>query len=455
MSIDQKPPPTANEAPTTLVRALGLWDYTAIGINIIIGGSIFLIGAPIAALLGSWSPLAFLLVGAMSLLIGITFAEVSTRFSSTGGPYTYARVALGRFAGFEVAWMMWFTRVTSQASLQNGLILALGFYFPWVTVGWGRAIGLALMTAALAAINIRGIRQTAFAIKLLSVIKLLPVVLFIVIGFLFIEPSRWVPQQPFSWQQLSAAAMILVYSFGGYEVVPVNAGEGRNPRRDAPLAVIASILCVVSLLTLVQFVLLGTLPNLAASTTPVADASFLIVGSGGALFIAVGSMFSIFGCCIGTMLTASRLLFALADDGDLPTIFGRLHRVYRTPVFAVVFSSVLVLLLALTGSFVTLAIASSLPRLLTYILVCISTLILRRPRYEGVVGEARFRAPLGPVIPLAALFVAGAILIGVSVGQVLGGAMAIVAGAALYLLATRTPKPAAADRPGDGRGCTH
>jgi len=104
----------------TLRRALGRWDLTAIGVNQVIGSAIFLLPADVARLVGPWGPLAFIGVGLLSLSIALCFAEVGSRFEKTGGPYLPARAAFGRFIGFEVGWMMWFTRVTSQASVANG-----------------------------------------------------------------------------------------------------------------------------------------------------------------------------------------------------------------------------------------------------------------------------------------------------------------------------------------------
>ncbi|HET9702958.1 MAG TPA: amino acid permease, partial [Vicinamibacterales bacterium] len=115
--------------PPALRRALGKWDLTAIGVNQVIGSAIFLLPADVAARVGAWGPIAFLGVGLLSLSIALCFAEVGSRFDRTGGPYLPARAAFGRFVGFEVGWMMWFTRVTSQASVANGLALALAFYY--------------------------------------------------------------------------------------------------------------------------------------------------------------------------------------------------------------------------------------------------------------------------------------------------------------------------------------
>src|SRR4029077_5337676 len=119
---------------------LGKWDLTAIGVNQVIGGGIFLMPSLIAAQVGAWSPIAFVGAGAASLLVALCFAEVGTRFDNTGGSYLYTRAAYGRFVGFEVGRVQWIARWASQAGIANGIALALGFYWPEVKSGAGRLI---------------------------------------------------------------------------------------------------------------------------------------------------------------------------------------------------------------------------------------------------------------------------------------------------------------------------
>src|SRR5260370_34380086 len=130
--------PTFPADRVSLRRALGRWALTAIGIKQVIGGAMFRMPARVAARPGDWSVVGFVLAGMASLLVALCFAEVSSRFEATGGPSLYARAAFGRFAGFEVGWMQWFTRVASQASVVNGLALAVGFYWHHFNSGVAR-----------------------------------------------------------------------------------------------------------------------------------------------------------------------------------------------------------------------------------------------------------------------------------------------------------------------------
>src|SRR5688572_17825350 len=182
----------AHETPS-LRRTLGKWDLTAIGVNQVIGSAIFLLPADVAVRVGNWGPLAFLGVGLLSLSIALCFAETGSRFDRTGGPILPARAAFGRFVGFEVGWMLWFTRVTSQASVVNGLTLALGLYWPPLSVGLPRIAMIAALTIVLTLINVRGIKQSSWVVNLLTIGKLAPLAIFIVAGIWFIDPARFTP----------------------------------------------------------------------------------------------------------------------------------------------------------------------------------------------------------------------------------------------------------------------
>ena len=417
-----------------LRRELGKWDLTAIGINQTIGSAIFLLPSQLFAEVGNWSPIAFLTIGFASLLVALCFAEVGSRFERTGGPYLYTRAAFGRFVGFEVGWMQWVARVTSQAGIVNAIALALGFYWPVLTMGIGRVAMIAGITLTLGALNLRGIRASAFAINMFTVAKLAPLALFIAVGVWFVEPGRLMPLGQVSLPEASSAALLLIFAFGGYDVIGVPAGEAANPRRHVPFAFVLTIVIVTAVMTLAQIVVMGTLSNLEASKTPLADASLVFIGTGGALLISVGSVVSMTGNNLGSILTSSRMLFALAENGELPTFFARIDPQYRVPSNAVIFTTLVVLGLALSGSFVILAVASAVARLVAYTGACAATLRLRHPRFADIVQPATFVIPLGPLVPIVAVGVSLVILAGATRPQWLGGAAGLAVGAVMFLL---------------------
>lgn len=426
----------------TLRRALGKWDLTAIGVNQVIGAAIFLLPADVARLVGSWSPLMFLGIGLASLFVALCFAEVGSRFDSTGGPIGPARTAFGRFVGFEVGWMLWFSRVSSGASVINGLAVALGYYWPVLSTGTPRALVIVAVLGVLTWAMLRGIKQTSWLVNFFTIGKLLPLAIFILVGVFFADLTRVVPSGPAPLASMGTAALLLIFAFGGYEVTGIPAGEASNPKKDVPFAFVAVILIVSAVMTLTASVAAGLLPDVGASKTPIADASALVMGAFGGLLVSAGSVVSMTGNNMGQLLSGSRTVYALAENGDLPAIFARVHPEYRTPYVAIWFTAVVLVVLALTGSFVFLAAVSAVARLVVYLSACGATLRLRAADMTDRVAPAQFTAPLGPVIPVLAMAITLSILAGATTQQLLSGVAALAAGGVLFAVATTGARPA-------------
>jgi basic amino acid/polyamine antiporter, APA family len=450
-TLDSQQPtatPTPIAAVPTLRRALGRWDLTAIGINQTIGGAVFLMPSQIAAAVGAWSPIAVLAGTLVTMIVALSLAEVGSRFDATGGPYLYARAAFGRFVSFEVGWMQWFTRVTSHASVANGLALALGYYWAGASSGAWRIAIIAGVTAVLTLLNILGIRQGARTVNALTFAKLVPLALFIAAGLFFVSPARFTALPAVSFDQASTAALLIIFVFGGYEVLTVPAGEANDPRRHVPFALVTTIVVVGTVTILAQVVAVGTLDNLAASKTPLADAAATFMGGPGALLIGLGALASMTGNLAGQILTGSRMIFALAERGDLPRVFARIHPVYRTPVTSILFTAGVALVLAVSGSFAWLAIASAVARLITYAASCGAAVAFSRPSFGGRVGAAAFVTPGSPAVPLLGTVVALGLIAGASRSQLAAGLAALAAGAAIFFISRRRPDA----RLGSGEG---
>jgi basic amino acid/polyamine antiporter, APA family len=440
----------AASAAPALRRELGRWDLTAVGVNQVIGGGIFALAAGLAAATGTWGPWLVAAVALTSLLTALSFAEAGSRFEGTGGPYLYARAAFGRFTAFEVGWMMWFTRAASWASVINVLVDALGRYWPALLGPLSRPVLLTSIITAICWINVRGIRQSKLVVNVLTVAKLLPLVIFTAIGIFYVDWSTFSQASSMTREQLITGALLLIFGFGGYEVVPVLGGETRDPRRTIPFALVMTIVIVAAITLLTQIVAFGTLPGIVSSRTPLADSAATFLGAAGAVMITIGAVFSTSGNNMGQALSGSRNLFALAEQGDLPKWFGHVHDRFRTPDHAILVTSAVSLVLAISGSFVTMAAASAISRLVVYVVTCASTIRLRQERFEqelpaamtgGVAVErAAFRLPGGAAIPALSIFCSMMILIGASRVQLMSGTWALAAGAVLYLVATRTAK---------------
>jgi amino acid transporter len=188
-------------------------------------------------------------------------------------------------------------------------------------------------------------------------------------------PETSVPGGANNWAQ---AMVLLVFAYGGFEAALVSAGEAKDPRRDMPFGLFAGLITCAILYGLIQWVVVGVLPDPGHSQRPLADVARIVMGRGGAAVIAGGALFSVYGYLRGNMLGTPRITFALAERGDFPSFLARVHPRFHTPYSSILVFAVLVWLLALFGSFAGNATLSAGSRLFYYGVICAALPILRR-----------------------------------------------------------------------------
>jgi APA family basic amino acid/polyamine antiporter len=425
------PPASAAPPSSQLVRAVSRWQIVGFAVNDVIGSGVYLLPAAAAAMLGPASLWAVVLAGLAVLLLVLCFAEAGSRFDRPGSAYLYARTAFGELVGFEVGWMTWLARVSSVAALSAGFAQAVGFLWPAAREGVGRGLAIALPLLLLTAINIVGVRGGARTAVFLAVTKTVPLLVFVAVGAFHVSSAIAGTAGTYDPSRLGEAALLLLFAYAGFENTAAPAGEFKNPRRDVPFALIAQIVLVTLLYSAVQWVALGTLPGVAQSETPLADAAVRFLGTWGGLLMTVGAALSILGTNSNTVLSGPRYLFALAEDGFGPRALAAVHPRWRTPWVAILVQTAIALPLALTGSFTGLAALSAIARLATYIGTAAAVPVLRRklPDQPGVV-----RLPGGPVIPVLAVLLCLVLAAGATVTNLVAGALAIAAGIPIFLL---------------------
>ncbi len=383
-----------------LVRGLGRWDLTAVAINTIIGTGIFILPAKVFGLIGSYSLFAFLACAVITGLIVLCFAEVSSRFNSTGGMYLYAREAFGPLVGFEVGWLYWIVRVMTFAANCNALLLYLGFFFPETTQGPLRFGLIAAIVAGLTAVNLLGIRESAIATNIFTVGKLLPLLVFAGIGAFFVQPANFDLSTVPTYANFSEAVLLLIYAYVGFEAAVIPAGETKNPQKNVPFALIAALIVCTILFIAIQAVAIGTFPGLASAERPLADAATHFLGAFGGAFIAIGALISILGNLNGGFLSASRIPFAMAEQGELPGMLARTSVKHKTPVVSILMTAAVMLVIAWWSSFFTAAAIATTTRLLVYSTTCASLPVFRR---KHNVAQAQFLAPVGFLLSVLSL----------------------------------------------------
>jgi len=301
---------------------------------------------------------------------------------------------------FAVGWLMWITRIAAMAVMLNVALSYLGYFWPAATApGWRTAM-MIVVTIALTLINLRGVRNAAVTSNALTIGKLIPLLLFALAGLFFLDSSSFTLGARPQMQPFTLAVVQLIFAFAGFEATVIAAGEMRDPQRNLPFAMGVAIAGVTVLYVLIQIVCIGTLPDLATTDRPLADASLRFLGPFGAALIAAGAIVSTLGTFNGILLVGPRLLYAMAEQAQVPEFLARTHPRFHTPHFAIVITSLLALALSVSGSFTYLLTIGVIARLLTYVVTTAALLVFRR---RSDVAPAQFRVPGGPLIPVLTL----------------------------------------------------
>jgi amino acid transporter len=400
----------------------------------VIGAGIFGLPSKVYELAGTYSLPAFLLCGVFTGMIVLCFAEVGSRYSETGGPYLYARDAFGPAVGFTMGWLMWIARVTAFAANTSILLGYLSLFWPALAGGPVRSAAICAITLLVAVVNVIGVRDVTLTTNILTVAKMTPLVLLIVVGCFFLEPANFALGAVPATANFSSAMMLLVYAYTGFEMAFIPSGEMRDPKKDLPSAVLTAIGMVVVIYILIQVVCIGTLPGLASSNRPLADAASRFLGSWGAGIISLGAALSIAGNLNVVVLSASRLPFAMAVRGELPSFLGTVHNRFHTPYISILLTAAIMATVTLSGTFLYAVTVSTIARLFIYATTCGALPVLRRRESAAPAG---FRAPLGTIVTLAVLGLVVWLVLNTTWREVRDTAIAAGAGLVMYGLCRR------------------
>lgn len=423
-------------AQAGLVRAIGRWSLAALVVNCIIGSGVFGLPSDLAGLLGRASVLAVILAAAAMGVIMACFAEVSSRFTQTGGPYLYARNAFGRFMGIQVGWLVWFVRLTASAANANLFVTYLGEFWPAATNPIPKLSILTVLIGILAAINFRGVRAGTHVSNAFTAAKLGALGLVCVSGaFYLITTHHLIPASspPAGGNAWVRAMVLLIFVYGGFEAALASAGEAKDPRRDMPFGLFAALLTCAVIYALIQWVVVGVLPDPGHSARPLADVARIVLGRSGAALIAAGALFSTYGYLSGNMLATPRITFALAERGDFPSTFGLVHSRFRTPYCSVFVFALLVWGFAVFGNFPGNATLSAGSRLFYYGVICAALPALRRKQGTA----AAFQLPAGIALSILGVLICAGMLTRIEYNKSLILAVAVAVAFVNWLLVRR------------------
>ncbi|MGI8930785.1 MAG: APC family permease [Sphingomicrobium sp.] len=365
---------------------MGTWGAVFLSLNGMIGAAIFGLPGKLDAAVGPFAPWLLLIAGGGVMLIALCYADLATRFESTGGSQLYAGAAFGRFVGFQTGWLIYASRAAALGANATVLSAYAGALWPPLD---GPAT-IIVTVGAITIINIVGLKRAIDVLGGLTLLKLLPLLLLVLLGLGTMFPMA-APALP-RFDAVEGIALAALYAFVGFEAATVPAGETRDPKRAIPIALLASVAGVTLLYVFVQLVYSAA--GVGQSDAPLAALAEMQIGPVGTTLLGLTAIVSVLANQLSLVTSTSRLTYGMAEQGLLPRWFAYVSPRYATPSASIATLGALGLALALSGSFIFLAVVSSLARLFAY-LACVAAV----PRLDAIAGRVRWgRGVLLPVV---------------------------------------------------------
>lgn len=390
-----------NEAK--LKRDIGLFAAGFLVLNGVIGAGIFGLPGKLVEQAGMFGPWLIIIFGAFIITVAWTFASIASYFNTTGGPVAYANRAFGPLIGFQTGWLLYIGRVSAIAANINVLFSYAAYLWDGMSGELTRGVLFFIIIGGLTTINVMGVKKTVKALNVITLIKILPVLLLILLSIPHLTPEGVLPAELPSFDDMSGLVLLILYAFVGFEGALVTAGETKDPKKTIPRALISGILVI----TAVYFAISLTYANVvkdAGGDTPLIDMADILLGPAGVTMIIIAAIFSILGNATAIVVAAPRMTFAMAEEGSLPKWFGKVHDEYHTPANSIIFLGVISFFLAISGTFVFLAIASTLARMIAYA-ICMVSLPNIRKKADAETLENATKLPGGYIIPAIAFIV--------------------------------------------------
>lgn len=418
-----------------LVRALGPLGLATSIISMTVGAGIFAVPSALAVSLGPYAPLAFLASALGMGAVAICFAEGGSRLPTSGGVYGYVEAAMGPLAGYVAGTLLWVGDILAMASVAAALADVAAALAPVTLVMLVRATVIIGVIGFVAAVNVGGVTRGARLVTVAMALKLVPLVVFIVVGAAAVHGANFSTPPAWKPEGLGRALILAAFALSGMETILCASGEVARPTRTIPLALGIALASVTILYVAIQLIAQGILGSaLTHSPAPLADAMSRL-GPGLHVLMLAGTAFAMLGTIAGDILGTPRMVFAFARDGLLPRALGRVHPRTHTPYVAILSYAALAMILALTGSFAELAVLATMATSGLYAVGCIATWLLTR-RGVALAGEPLNFRWLGA----AAVMGVGSMLLLIGLGsrsEIMGVAVLIGVSALVYLVQTR------------------
>jgi APA family basic amino acid/polyamine antiporter len=396
---------------TGLHRALSAFDLTFLGVGSIIGAGIFVLtGIAAATKAGPAVTLSFVVAGVACAFTALAYAELAGMLGGSGSAYSYSYTGLGELA----AWMIGWNLLLEYGVAVSAVAVAWSGYVGNVLNAAGIALPERLMRApneggvvnlpalaiivALGILLIVGVKDSARFNNAIAFIKLTAIAIFLVAAFPHVDPANWTPFTPFGWTGVISGASLIFFAYIGFDAVSTAGEEARNPARDMPIAILASLAVCTLIYILVSLFLTGIAPYQTLNVaSPVAQALLNVGVRWGGAVVAAGAIAGLTSVMLVQYYGQTRIFLAMSRDGLLPAAFSEVHPGRRTPVKSIVMLGVFI---AVAAGFLPLSLLAELVNIGTlaaFFAVCAGVLVLRRTHPDT---PRPFRAPGGAVMPV-------------------------------------------------------
>jgi len=409
----------AEHGAKALKRTLTAMDLTLLGIGAIIGTGIFVLtGTAAANQAGPAIVLSYVLAGLACAFAALCYAEFAAMIPISGSAYTYAYATLGEIFAWMIGWDLILEYAVGSMTVAVGwsgyfqrILAGFDIHLPvWMSAApaagvEGAIVNLPaiLIVLAISCLLVIGVRESARFNAVIVAIKLVAILFFIVVGAGYVKPENWSPFMPYGWAGISAAAAVVFFAYIGFDAVSTTAEEAKNPSRDLPIGIIASlVICTVLYLTVA-----GILSGIIHVVDYKTDAQFLNAPVGYALavihmdwaagLVSAGAVAGITSVLLVMLLSQPRIFFAMSRDQLLPPGVSKVHPKFRTPYITTMITGVVVAIVAGLTPIQILGEMTSIGTLFAFVVVSLAVIILRVKRPDA---RRPFRVPGGHIIPV-------------------------------------------------------
>lgn len=405
---------------TSLNKVLGATELTMLGVGAIIGTGIFVLtGVAAANYSGPALILSFIISGMACAFAGLCYAEFAAMVPVAGSAYTYGYTALGEIWAWIIGWDLILEYAVAIAAVAIGwsgyivsLLDAAGIHLPKALINapgiQGGIINLPaiIIIGVITWLLIIGVKESARVNNIMVGIKLTVALLFIILGITHVKVSNWSPFMPYGWKGVFQGASIIFFAYIGFDAVSTAAEEVKNPQKDIPKGIIASLIICTVLYIVVSAILTGMVPYLSFKETsaPVAFALQQIGINWGSALVSVGAVCGITSVLLVMMFGQTRVFFAMSRDGLLPKVFGAVHPKFKTPVKSTLLVGIFTSLMAGFTPIGVVAELTNIGTLAAFIIVAAAVILLRVKRPDL---QRSFKCPFVPVVPGLAIIFCG------------------------------------------------